>query len=197
MDNRIRNKLYTYRYRDKKSDLPGQCDYTYKEFADRLTTEPCAYCESWDNLGLDRIDNNKGHSKSNTVVCCADCNKIRGNKFMVDRFKSMVRSPMYDELYGDYICFLLNTHTNNVYISRTNNIKRVKWCIEEYNTDPGEIIVLGEVKGTLKDLQSIYDSFKYLCVHGKWYKIDDLLEGTIASLTNHQDIQETSKRLDS
>jgi hypothetical protein len=28
---------------------------------------------------LDRIDNNKGHSDENTVLCCLKCNLSRGN----------------------------------------------------------------------------------------------------------------------
>ena len=84
------------------------------------------------------------------------------------------------------IYFVLHRSTNSVYIGKSNSARRIKWYLKEYNRHPdNEFIMMGSFEGTNRDLQSIYDSFKDLHDRGKWYKMDDLLEGTIASLTNH------------
>lgn len=41
----------------------------------------CYYCGDTHRLGLDRIDNSKGHTKDNVVICCYDCNVARSNNF--------------------------------------------------------------------------------------------------------------------
>ena len=51
-----------------------------------IINQPCVYCNNFlkpDNsygIGLDRIDNTIGYSKSNCVSCCVTCNKIRGDR---------------------------------------------------------------------------------------------------------------------
>lgn len=42
----------------------------------------CVYCgeTDWHNLGLDRIDNSKPHTKDNVVCCCGRCNTIRSDR---------------------------------------------------------------------------------------------------------------------
>ena len=42
------------------------------------------YVGNKDKIGLDRIDNNKGHILENCVLCCETCNMTRGNRFSYD-----------------------------------------------------------------------------------------------------------------
>jgi hypothetical protein len=45
-----------------------------------LVSLPCHYCgEEKLQKSLDRIDNNKGHTKINVINCCFRCNLIRGS----------------------------------------------------------------------------------------------------------------------
>lgn len=45
-------------------------------------SKKCSYCGCPDRteLSLDRIDNSKGHLKTNVVVACLRCNRTRGNR---------------------------------------------------------------------------------------------------------------------
>lgn len=63
----------------RRSDkLRGRvCDLT-KEEVESLIAEGCRYCgESQLRMTLDRIDNSKGHTKSNVVPACIRCNYAR------------------------------------------------------------------------------------------------------------------------
>lgn len=56
----------------------------------KLLRQPCTYCERQlkeTGIGLDRIDNKRGYSKSNVLSCCGVCNRIRSNKFNVHEMK--------------------------------------------------------------------------------------------------------------
>lgn len=64
-------------------------DYSFEEFRNKLTNAKCFYCGIQDNLGLDRIDNSKGHTKENTLVACYRCNMTRGNWFSVYEMKQI------------------------------------------------------------------------------------------------------------
>lgn len=84
---RLSKKYHSYKHIDKHNNYPDTVDYTFKEFLYRVAIERCFYCSSVDNLGLDRIDNDKGHSKVNTNVACSRCNKLRSDNFTVEEFK--------------------------------------------------------------------------------------------------------------
>lgn len=63
------------------------CDMTSKEVLD-LIVMPCTHCGTTDiPRGLDRIDNNLPHIKSNVVPSCAPCNFARGDRFTFDEMK--------------------------------------------------------------------------------------------------------------
>ncbi len=47
----------------------------------KLFNQPCIYCGDTKNIGLDRIDNSKGHTRDNVVPCCYTCNVARSNNF--------------------------------------------------------------------------------------------------------------------
>ena len=60
---------------DKKKNREN--DLT-KEFVEEEFKKPCYYCgDNKLNRNLDRIDNSKGHTKSNVNSCCSRCNSIR------------------------------------------------------------------------------------------------------------------------
>lgn len=62
---------------DRKKGLRDQFDLT-REFIREIIADGCRYCgESDIRIGLDRIDNARGHSKDNVIPCCMRCNYIR------------------------------------------------------------------------------------------------------------------------
>jgi hypothetical protein len=74
-----------------------------REYVDVVTQQHCYYCgiepsntmrvpHNTDILkynGLDRIDNTKGYTESNTVPCCRTCN-IAKNTMSIDEFKTWI-----------------------------------------------------------------------------------------------------------
>jgi|688.fasta_scaffold1280050_2 hypothetical protein len=59
-------------------------DFSINELKNRLK-DSCFYCgETKSNRGLDRKDNNIGHTLQNTLVCCELCNMTRGNRYSVE-----------------------------------------------------------------------------------------------------------------
>ncbi len=59
-------------------------DFSISKLKERLN-DSCFYCgDITSNRGLDRIDNNKGHTLENTLVCCELCNMTRGNRYSVE-----------------------------------------------------------------------------------------------------------------
>lgn len=78
------NLFNIYKWKDKKNNR--ECDLD-TETVIRLTSMPCEYCSTTKNIGLDRLDNLKGHTKNNVVPCCIDCNKIKSNSLTYDEMK--------------------------------------------------------------------------------------------------------------
>jgi len=90
----VKRKLADYRYMDKKAGFPITCDYNYEELLYILSISKCIYCGSTKNLGLDRIDNKKGHTKDNTVAACYECNTLRSDKYTAEEMR-MVTPLLY------------------------------------------------------------------------------------------------------
>lgn len=93
-----KRKYYKYRKIDKDNYLEMP-DYSVWDLVKRLQNGKCLYCEIKEKLGLDRINNNKGHTKENTVVACELCNMTRGNRFTVGEMKKVgeVIKEIYEE----------------------------------------------------------------------------------------------------
>lgn len=73
---RARNLWRSY----KKFDLNNGHSNTIEfEDAFALMLLPCFYCESTEQIGIDRFDNNQGHSLFNSNPCCYNCNHILGD----------------------------------------------------------------------------------------------------------------------
>lgn len=79
--------IASYRYRDKKR-FNKEIDLDVDWFIDNIFNSKCIYCgeSNWRELGCDRIDNDKPHTKDNVVCCCSTCNRMRGDDFTIDEF---------------------------------------------------------------------------------------------------------------
>ena len=76
---KISKMLSSYKCEDKKHGR--EFDITREFMYDVVYNQKCTYCGDTENLGLDRIDNTKGHTLDNVVPCCYECNIARGNNF--------------------------------------------------------------------------------------------------------------------
>lgn len=80
----IVRRVQAYRLRDKQKGLKNDLELNWvREFV----KQPCIYCGDTEDIGLDRIDNTKGHTKDNVVPCCYACNTTRGNNFSFEEMK--------------------------------------------------------------------------------------------------------------
>lgn len=76
---KVSKMLSSYRCKDKKRGL--ETTLTNDELRSIIENGKCIYCGDTYNIGLDRIDNSKGHTLDNVVPCCYECNVARGNNF--------------------------------------------------------------------------------------------------------------------
>lgn len=87
-DINIKDSIIKYLVRYKESDIRKgfyDNDLSYDWFYENIYIQPCKYCGTTEhNIGADRIDNLKGHSKENVVPCCALCNITRADRFSVN-----------------------------------------------------------------------------------------------------------------
>lgn len=78
--------LGAYKCSDKKRGVKA-CNMSIDYFLE-LIKNPCSYCgDDEDKIGLDRIDNTKGHTKDNVVPCCHLCNTARMASFSHSEMK--------------------------------------------------------------------------------------------------------------
>ena len=68
-------------------------DLTLEQYKVILGDEICVYCDNKVGSGaaLDRLDNKKGYTKNNVVVCCNDCNKLRQDRLTPEETKKVVK----------------------------------------------------------------------------------------------------------
>ena len=79
-DTNISEKLSRYKKFDVLANF--QNDLTYDWFYENIHNKPCTYCgDNNTPIGVDRINNNKGHTKDNVVPSCHLCNITRANRF--------------------------------------------------------------------------------------------------------------------
>ena len=87
---RAKMLLASYRYRDeKKFGVTNDLDEDW--FIDNILSSRCKYCGDyrWNDLGCDRIDNSKPHTKDNVICCCTECNRMRSDKYTFEEFKKI------------------------------------------------------------------------------------------------------------
>lgn len=76
---RISKIASTYRNNDNRKELFN--DISFEVALTLIKDKSCTYCGDTNRIGLDRIDNNFGHSVNNVVPCCYECNIMRSNMF--------------------------------------------------------------------------------------------------------------------
>lgn len=72
--------ISAYKCKDKKHGHEI-CDIDIDWMINNIMHKPCVYCGDTHLVGCDRIDNTKGHLKTNVVPCCCICNRARCNSF--------------------------------------------------------------------------------------------------------------------
>lgn len=72
--------ISSYKHKDRKMGV-SVCDMDISWMIDNILTKPCAYCGDTYRIGADRIDNQHGHTKTNVVPCCYECNCARNVNF--------------------------------------------------------------------------------------------------------------------
>lgn len=88
--------ISSYRHKDMLKGYSTDIDTSF--MLNHIFGKPCSYCGTIENVGCDRLDNSKGHTKKNIVPACRDCNTIRNNIFS---FEEMVKIGAFirDEIY--------------------------------------------------------------------------------------------------
>ena len=83
-----------YKRHDKDANR-GECTLTPEWIIDNIFTSKCHWCgeTDWNELGCDRIDNDKPHTPDNVNPCCDKCNKKRGNK-TYEEFLELIKAPV-------------------------------------------------------------------------------------------------------
>lgn len=84
----------SYRQSDKLCNR-GECTLTAQWIVDNIFTSKCHWCDEtdWNELGCDRIDNDKPHTPDNVIPCCDKCNKKRGTK-TYEEFLETLKTPI-------------------------------------------------------------------------------------------------------
>ena len=85
-------KTATARYRTYKCSAKRRgiiFEMSKEQFFTLIETH-CNYCGATKDLGVDRVDNNKGYIKGNIVGCCGTCNFMKRD-FGVDDFMQQCR----------------------------------------------------------------------------------------------------------
>jgi len=88
------NYACSYRKADKDKGFNVSETIDAKWIEDNIYAgQVCHYCgeSDWLKLGVDRIDNSKGHTPDNCICSCWDCNRERKNKWTVEEFAEIKR----------------------------------------------------------------------------------------------------------
>lgn len=80
--------ISSYKIKDKRNNYPIS-DIDRDWMIDHILLNECIYCGDTNRLGCDRLDNASGHTKSNVVPCCYECNCARNNNFSHEEMKEI------------------------------------------------------------------------------------------------------------
>jgi 5-methylcytosine-specific restriction endonuclease McrA len=99
-----------------------KCDLTYEQFLAFTKIKNCFYCNRdilWIPNGkthrynLDRKDNKIGYLEDNLVVCCWECNNLKGNKVNFEDFCILGNFILKDKDMPYWLCnYLPNQFMN-------------------------------------------------------------------------------------
>ena len=84
---RASKMVSSYRCKDKKRGYVTDIDMEW--FMQNISNKPCYYCGKIGDIGCDRVDNKKGHTKDNVIPSCYICNVVRGDLFTVSEMKEI------------------------------------------------------------------------------------------------------------
>lgn len=85
---KIARSFYVYQRNAAKKGL--EFSISFDEFS-ILKNGKCRYCGSNDEIGIDRIDSNKGYSIDNAAPCCRACNQMKWNRTTGEFIKHIKR----------------------------------------------------------------------------------------------------------
>lgn len=86
--NRVKSILKSSRVFDEARGLKFDLDVEW--FEENVLGKPCHYCGIAENrMGVDRLDNELGHTKDNCVPCCSTCNRVRLDIFSPEEMKEL------------------------------------------------------------------------------------------------------------
>ena len=88
---------------DRKRGLDNDLD---TEFVDWLVADGCSYCgDTSIKMTVDRLDNTKGHLKTNVVAACIRCNYVRRDMPLAawKRVAEAMRVARTLNLFGDWV----------------------------------------------------------------------------------------------
>jgi hypothetical protein len=83
-----RYRLLKYRHKKKWCDTEIITIETFKELSDQA----CTYCGEKSEMGIDRIENDKGYTKENSISCCKFCNYMKKHwtkEFFLEHIKKI------------------------------------------------------------------------------------------------------------
>lgn len=66
-----------------------------KEDCIKLWDKNCVFCNTNENIGIDRINPELGYIIDNVQSCCYTCNIMKGNKFNNDKFMSAIKYILF------------------------------------------------------------------------------------------------------
>lgn len=107
-------KLRDYRKADIKKGYSNNLTIAY---ALECIKYGCVYCKEPNelDLGLDRIDNKKGHTDDNTVCACYECNTARNDHFTQEEMMVVgesIRTVKVNRKYTEIFEMLNNINSN-------------------------------------------------------------------------------------
>lgn len=79
---RAQRQVQQYKFMDKRNGFDEVIDFDAKWIVDNIYTKKCAHCgkTGWKNIGCNRLDNSKPHTKDNIEPCCFHCNCVLNGK---------------------------------------------------------------------------------------------------------------------
>lgn len=84
----VKYKSLKYNTSKKRRDIEFKLE---KEDCIKIWDENCVFCNTDENIGIDRIDPELGYIIDNVQPCCYTCNIMKGTKFNNDKFLSVIK----------------------------------------------------------------------------------------------------------
>lgn len=124
----IEYKLYYYKNRAKEKSYSWEIT---DEYAFELFSEPCFYCNEFNEYGIngiDRVDNNKGYIDDNIVSCCMECNMIKCDMEIdtflqkiehILTFNNLIEGNLYqfsNDSHKNYQSKVMDANSRSIYI---------------------------------------------------------------------------------